>query len=154
MPEGTLELARDSLRRMRQIDYDLELMRHRIGGQGTGMGTHIDHTTVLDVMRNVDEYMDAVDGEMIVEREWCARDVDAGWLVVFGVESMLRDEGMDDDRLEGVVFAVALRYLYGVPWDEMPGMTAGVSTAEVVGAVCRWMNARGLARIKATARGE
>ena len=154
MPEETLDLAMSSLRRMRQIDYDLELMRGRIGGQGTGIGTRIDHTTVLDVMRNVDEYIDALDGEMAVEREWCARDVDAGWVVMFGVEAMLTNEGMDGAKIREILFAVALHYLYGMSWDDMPATVAGALTEDVMRAVREWMNARGLARLKSMARGD
>lgn len=142
MPSATLDLAHDSVRRLFQIEDELELMRSRIGGQGTGIGTRIDHTTVLDVMRNVDEYIDASEGELSDEREYCERDVDAGWVVLFGAEALMADEGVEPGLADRLLREVAARYLY----DGQGG------TSATCAAVTRWMDARGLAHMRAAAR--
>lgn len=149
MPTSTLELARDSLRRLRQIDDEFEVMRSRIGGQGTGLSPKIDHSIILDVMRNVDEYMES-ERELPIERELCARDIESGWIIIFGLDALLREDSMDDELREAIIHTLALRYLYAKSWSEIPKIVRhkNLSGKDVCDITLRWMEERGLAHIK------
>ena len=149
MPTSTLELARDSLRRLRQIDDELEVLRSRIGGQGTGLSPKIDHSIILDVMRNVDEYIES-ERELPIERELCAKDVENGWIVIFGLDALLAEESVDRDLREAIIHTLALRYLYAEGWAEIPKLVKhrSLSGKDVCDITMRWMEERGLARIK------
>ncbi len=155
MPKWTLELARESLRRLRQIDDELEVMRSRIGGQGTGLSPKIDHTIILDVMRNVDDYMDSEE-ELPREGEFCKEDIDRGWIVMFGLEALIGDEEMGEDMRQDVLRVLALRYLYAMRWTDIPSMVSHerLSGKDVCEITLNWLEDRGLARIKEAAMGE
>ena len=152
MPKGTLELARWSLRRLRQIDDELEVMHSRIGGQGTGLSPKIDHTIILDVMRSVDDYMDSEE-ELPREGEFCKEDIGQGWIVLFGLESLLGDGEMSEDMRQDVLRVLALRYLYAMGWKDIPSMAGHerLSGKDVCEITLNWLEDRGLARIKEAA---
>lgn len=153
MPTSTLELSRGSLRRLRQIDDELALMRSRIGGQGTGLSPKIDHSIILDVMRSVDECIDYED-ELPRERRLCEHDIEMGWVVVFGAEELLEEEEMNKGMRDAIVRALAMRYLYDKDWGDIPRLVNydGMSGKDVCDAVLSWMERRGLAHMKAAAR--
>lgn len=157
MPTSTLELARDSLRRLRQIDDELEAMRSRIGGQGTGMSPKIDHSIILDVMRNVDDYMES-EQELPIEKELCERDIENGWVVIFGVEGLIKDEEkeMGDELRELIIHVLALRYLYAKSWNEIPKIIRHdrLSGRDLCEITLRWMEKKGLAQLKEAAANE
>ena len=124
MPTSTLELSRGSLRRLRQIDDELALMRSRIGGQ------------------------------LPRERRLCEHDIEMGWVVVFGAEELLEEEEMNKGMRDAIVRALALRYLYDKDWGDIPRLVNydGMSGKDVCDAVLSWMERRGLAHMKAAAR--
>lgn len=148
-PQDTLENARESAKRLMQIDDELAVLRSRIGGQGTGVSPRIDHSIILDVMRTVDECI-VSEGDLPYEREMCAEYVDDGWVVVFGMDRLMREEGMDSNTRAAVIHALALRYLYAMPWDEISQCIKfdHMSTQKVCDAAIMWANSKGMARIK------
>lgn len=153
MPKITLEHAMESTRRLHEIEDEIEVLQSRIGGQGTGVGTRIDHNTVLDVMRSVDDYIVAMEGDIPREKEWCMRDIDAGWVVLFGAERMMAEEGTDPAASDAILRALALRYMYGMPWDAVMSVNvAGIPGRELCAAATKWMEERGLAHIRHAAR--
>lgn len=153
-PRDTLDSARESAKRLMQIDDELAVMRARIGGQGTGMGPKIDHSVILDVMRTVDDCI-VSEGDLPYEREICAEYVDDGWVVVFGMDNLMRSEGIEDNTRAAVIHAIALRYLYALQWDEIDQCIKfdNVSTRKVCETAVAWANDKGLARIKEAANG-
>ena len=148
-PKDTLESARESAKRLMQIDDELAILRSRIGGQGTGMSPRIDHSIILDVMRTVDDCI-VSEGDLPYEREICAEYVDDGWLVVIGMDNLMRSEGMDDNKRAAVIHALAVRYLYAMQWDEICQCVVfdNMSTRKVCDAAVTWANSKGMARIK------
>ncbi len=155
MPTNTLELARDSLRRLRQIDDELEVMRSRIGGQGTGLSPKIDHTIILDVMRNVDDYIES-EHELPKEGNLCKSDIDKGWVVIFGLEELAGEEEMNEGMKQAIMQTLALRYLYDARWCDIPktACQGRLSSKDVCDVTLRWLEGRGLAHVKeAAARG-
>lgn len=153
-PKDTLESARESAKRLMQIDDELAIMRSRIGGQGTGLSPRIDHSIILDVMRTVDDCI-VSEGDLPYEREICAEYVDDGWLVVIGMDKLMREEGMDDNTRAAVIHALAMRYLYAMQWDEICQCIVfdHASTRRVVETAVEWADAKGMARIKEAANG-
>jgi len=153
-PRDTLDSARESAKRLMQIDDELAVMRARIGGQGTGMGPKIDHSVILDVMRTVDDCI-VSEGDLPYEREICAEYVDDGWVVVFGMDNLMREEGMDDNTRAAVIHAIALRYLYAMQWDEISQCIRfdNMSTRKVCETALTWANEKGMARIKEATNG-
>lgn len=148
-PRDTLESARESVKRLAQIDDELATLRSRIGGQGTGLSPRIDHSVILDVMRTVDDCI-VSEGDLPYEREICAEYVDDGWVVVLGMDNLMRAEGMDDNTRAAVIHAIAMRYLYAMQWDEICQCVVfdNISTRKMCETAVTWANSKGMARIK------
>lgn len=153
-PRDTLESARESVKRLAQIDDELATLRSRIGGQGTGLSPRIDHSVILDVMRTVDDCI-VSEGDLPYEREICAEYVDDGWVVVLGMDNLMRAEGMDDNTRAAVIHAIAMRYLYAMQWDEICQCVVfdNISTRKMCETAVTWANSKGMARIKEAANG-
>jgi hypothetical protein len=85
-PSDVFELARESAIRIHEIDDELETLRSRVGGQGTGFGTSISHSTVLDPTRSLDDLMER-EPVLEAERAECSGDVEDAWVLITGLEA-------------------------------------------------------------------
>lgn len=116
--------------RIRQIEADLDLKRSRIGGQGNGFGTSIDHNIVLDPCRNIDELIEAEE-EYACELAICRADVSAAETLLAGAEPRIVNacvsDGLGPDEAvknaSDMVYAMRLWYVEGADPDLMTKMT-------------------------------
>lgn len=160
-----LRMARESARRMRRMDDELELLESRIGGQGTGFGTSIDHNVVLDVNRNVDAYIDASSPytsegrERIREYAECKRCVLQAETLIAGAESAIVSvcigDGLDEAtairNAHDMCYSLRLYYVEAATMDRMVEMTGFDERANraMVSAATRCVDRIGVAHMKA-----
>lgn len=160
-----LKQSRASVLRMREMDEDLEVMRSRVGGQGTGFGTSIDHNVILDVFRNLDEYItassaDTPEGrERIREYEECRRDVLAAETLIAGAEQLIErhsvDQGIDrataHRNANDMCYVVRAYYVEACSMSELCRRTGydGRVNRAMLDISLRWFDSNGIAHLKA-----
>jgi len=157
-PSEILGQARSSAIRIRRIDEELETLRSRVGGQGTGFGTSIDHNVVLDPLRNLDELLEAEES-FAYEVACCREDVCAAETLIAGAEPLIvscaTKAGLDlptaAKNAADMCYCMRAYYVEACTMDELCAKTGYERRAnEAMLRYCReWCDYVGIAHMKA-----
>ena len=129
-PSDILRQSRRAVMRLRQIEDEIAVMQSRIGGQGTGFGTSIDHNIVLDPTKHIDDVIDS-EREYEYEIALCKQDVWAAESLITGAESLIAEtclsQGMEPDlayrNANDMCYAMRAYYVEGVSMTKLCEMT-------------------------------
>ena len=92
-PTDILDRSRRSAIRLRRIEDDIAVLQSRVGGQGNGFGTSIDHNVILDQTRHMDDLIVAEE-EYAYEMARCREDVWAAETLIAGSEALIVAMGL------------------------------------------------------------
>ena len=160
-PSDILDQSRRSAIRLRRIDDDIAMLQSRVGGQGNGFGTSIDHNVILDQTRHMDDLIMAEE-EFAYEVALCKEDIHAAETLIAGSEALIVSTGMSNGmppevahkNANDMCYAMRAYYVEACSMSELCERTGyDARTNDAMLRYCReWVDHMGTAHLKGTIR--